>query len=58
LKNGDYVNGKYVTNADKVDDKTFIEWENGDIYSTEIENDKFIKSIVTKEIFKTVEYEV
>jgi hypothetical protein len=54
---GDFVNKKLVTNVDKVDNQKIIEWEDG-IYSTEIENDKFIKSIVTKEQFKSIEYEV
>lgn len=41
-----------------MENKNFIEWEDGEIYSSEILNDKFIKSIVTKEQFKSVEYEV
>ena len=50
------MNGKLVSNVDEIDNKTIIEWENGDMYSTEIENDSFIKSIVTKEQFSSLEY--
>lgn len=53
---GDYVNGKLVSNVDEIDNKTIIEWENGDMYSTEIEKDSFIKSIVTHEQFSSLEY--
>lgn len=56
IEKGDYVNGKLVSNVDKIDNMNVIEWDNGEIYSTEIPNDKFIKSIVTKEQFSSVEY--
>ena len=46
---GDYVNGYEVTNKDK-----FLGFGNHDWYMT---NDE-IKSIVTKEQFKNIEYEV
>ena len=55
---GDYVNGKEVSNVDKVDNINFIEWTDGDMYKTEIENDKFIKTIVTKEQFESISYKV
>ena len=55
---GDYVNGKLVSNVDKVDNINFIEWDDGDMYKTEISNDKFIKSIVTKEQFASMEYKI
>ena len=53
---GDYVNGYKVTNIDKYDNIYTIEWEYGDVYTTEIINDKFIKSIVTKEQFSSMQY--
>ncbi len=56
IEEGDYVNGKLVSNVDKVERKNFIEWEDGDMYSTEIPNDKFIKDIVTKEQFNQMKY--
>ena len=56
IEKNDYVNGKLVSNVDEIDNKTIIEWEDGDMYSTEIENDNFIKSIVTKEQFSSLEY--
>ena len=52
IEPGDIVNGKLVSNVDIVDGKHYIEWENGEIYITEIPNDKFIKSILTKEIYR------
>ena len=55
---GDYVNGKLISNIDKVDNKNFIEWEDGEIYSTEIENDNFIKSVVTKQQFESIKYKI
>lgn len=55
---GDYVNGKLVSNVDKVDKMNFIEWNDGDMYKTEIQNDKFIKSIVTHQQFASMEYKV
>lgn len=55
---GDYVNGKQVSNVDKVDNTNFIEWTDGDMYKTEIENDKFIKTIVTKEMMESISYKV
>lgn len=55
---GDYVNGKQVSNVDKVDNTNFIEWTDGDMYKTEIENDKFIETIVTKEQFESKSYKV
>lgn len=56
IEEGDYVNGEKVTNVDKYDNIYSIEWEYGNVYTTEIINDKFIKSIVTKEQFKNIEY--
>ena len=56
IEKGDYVNGKLVLNVDKVERKNFIEWEDGDMYSTEIPNNKFIKDIVTKEQFNQMKY--
>ena len=53
---GDYVNGYLVSNVDKIDNMNVVEWDNGEMYSTEIPNDKFIKSIVTKEQFASTEY--
>ena len=58
IEEGDYVNGKKVSNVDKIDNINFIEWIDWNIYSTKIINDKFIKSIVTKEIFASAEYRV
>lgn len=55
---GDYVNGKQVSNVDKVDNTNFIEWTDGDMYKTEIKNDKFIETIVTKEQFESISYKV
>ena len=55
---GDYVNGKEVSNVDKVDNINFIEWTDGDMYKTEIENDKCIETIVTKEQFESISYKV
>lgn len=55
---GDYVNGELISNVDKVDNMNIIEWSNGDIYKTDIQNDKFIKSIVTHEQFNSIKYEV
>lgn len=52
IEPGDIVNGKLVSNVDKVENKHYIEWENGEMYSTEIPNDKFIKSILTKEMYR------
>lgn len=52
------MNGKLVSNVDKVDNTNFIEWDDGDMYSTEIPNDKFIHSIVTKEAFSQAEYKI
>ena len=56
IEKNDYVNGKLVSNVDEIDNKTIIEWEDGDMYSPEIENDSFIKSIVTHEQFSSLEY--
>ena len=56
IEKNDYVNGKLVSNVDEVDKKTIIKLEDGDMYSTEIENDSFIKSIVTHEQFSSLEY--
>lgn len=56
IEEGDYVNGEKVINADNYDGIYTIEWEYGNVYTTEIINDKFIKSIVTKEQFKNIEY--
>lgn len=58
IEEGDYVRGKLVSNVDKVEGRNFIEWENGDMYSTEIPNDKFIENIVTKEQFEQMKYVV
>ena len=55
---GDYVNGELISNVNKVDNMNIIEWSNGDIYKTDIQNDKFIKSIVTHEQFNSIKYEV
>ena len=55
---GDYVNGKLVSNVDKVDNTNFIEWDDGDMYKTEIQNDKFVKSIVTHQQFASMKYRV
>lgn len=52
------MNGKLVSNVDKVDNTNFIEWDDGDMCSTEIPNDKFIHSIVTKEAFSQAEYKI
>lgn len=56
IEEGDYVNGEKVSNVDKIGNTIFIEWENGNTYSTDIVNNKFIYSIVTKEQFQSVEY--
>ena len=58
IEEGDYVNGEKVSNVDKYDNIYTIEWEYGNVYTTEIINDKFIKDIVTKEQFNQVKYEV
>ena len=58
IEEGDYVNGKEVSNVDKVDNTNFIEWTDGDMYKTKIENDKFIETIVTKEQFESISYKV
>lgn len=58
IKAGDYVNGEKVTNIDKYTNIYTIEWEYGNVYTTEIINDKFIKSIITKEQFAAVEYKL
>lgn len=50
------MNGEKVTNVDKYDNIYTIEWEYGNVYTTEITNDKFIKSIVTKEQFNQMKY--
>lgn len=55
---GDYVNEELISNVDKVDNMNIIEWSNGDIYKTDIQNDKFIKSIVTHQQFNSIKYEV
>lgn len=55
---GDYVNRKLISNVDKVNNKNFIEWKDGEMYSTEIKNDNFIKSIVTKQQFESIEYKI
>lgn len=55
---GDYVNGEQVSNVDKIDNINFIEWTDGDMYKTEIENDKFIETIVTKEMMESISYKV
>lgn len=55
---GDYVNGNLISHVDKIVEKNVIEWDNGEMYTTEILNDKYIKSIVTKEMMKNVMYEV
>lgn len=52
IQKDDLVNKKLVSNVDKVDDTNIIEWENGEMYSTNIENDKFIKEILTKEMYE------
>ena len=40
-----------------IDNRTQLNnWDNGNKYSTDIVNDKFIISIVTKEQFSSVEY--
>ena len=58
IQKGDYVNEKKISNVDKFDNTNVIEWEDGDIYKTTIQNDNFIKSIVTKEQFESIKYEV
>lgn len=58
IEANDYVNGEQVSNVDKIDNENVIEWENGDMYKTTIQNDKFIKSIVTHEQFKSIEYTI
>ena len=55
---GEYVNGEQVSNVDKIDNINFIEWTDGDMYKTEIENDKFIETIVTKEMMESISYKV
>lgn len=52
------MNGEKITNIDKYDNIYTIEWEYGNVYTTEIMNDKFIKSIVTKEQLSDIEYKV
>lgn len=55
---GDYVNGTKVTNIDNYDNIYTIEWEYGDVYTTEIINDKFIKTILTHEMYEQNCYKV
>ena len=52
------MNGKKISNVDKIDNANILEWEDGDMYSTEISNDNFIKSLVTKEQFESIEFKV
>lgn len=58
IEAGDYVNKKLISKTDKIDNRNYIEWEEGDMYSTKIKNDKFIKSIVTHEQFESIEYKI
>lgn len=52
------MNEKLVTNVDEIDNTKYIEWDNGDIYTTNIKNDKQIKTILTKQKYKQNCYEV
>jgi hypothetical protein len=52
IEKGDYVNGTKVTNIDNYDNIYTIEWEYGNVYTTEIINDKFIKTILTHEQYE------
>lgn len=55
---GDYVNGVKVTNCepvDKIDTERYIGFGNYDYY---IHESKDIKSVVTKEQFNSIKYEV
>ena len=58
IQAGDFVNKKLVSNVDKIDNTNIIEWEDGEMYSTSIENDKFIKEILTKEQYSQNSYKV
>lgn len=49
---GDIVNQKLISNVDKVDKIHLLEFEDGDMYKTDILNDKFIKSILTHEKYE------
>ena len=52
------MNGEKVSNVDNYDGIYTIEWEYGNVYTTEILNDKFIKTIVTHEQFVNIQYRV
>lgn len=58
IEMGDYVNGTKVTNIDNYDGIYTIEWEYGNVYTTEIINDKFIKTILTHELYEQNCYKV
>lgn len=58
IEKDDLVNKKLVSNVDKIDNTNIIEWEDGEMYSTSIENDKFIKEILTKEQYSQNVYKV
>lgn len=58
IEMGDYVNGTKVTNIDNYDNIYTIEWEYGNVYTTEIINDKFIKTILTHELYEQNCYKV
>lgn len=47
-----------VSHIEKIDNMNYIEWENGEFYSTEIINDKFIRTIVTKQQFESIQYKI
>lgn len=55
---GDYLNGTKITNIDNYDGIYTIEWEYGNVYTTEIINDKFIKTILTHEQYEQNSYKI
>lgn len=58
IQEGDYVNGEKVSNIDKIGNTIFLEWINGNMYSTEIKNDSFIYEILTKEQYEANVYKL
>lgn len=62
IEEGDYVNGYKIIRIDEIDGKDnrkiFVIFKNGDMDFVQIWENEDIKSIVTKEQFKSIEYEV
>ena len=58
IKPGDYVNGERVTSCEPVDEKDEERYLGFGDYDYYIHDSKDIKSIVTKEQFNSIKYEV